>query len=107
MPTGEDRAAEHGRILLGRRLDDLRHRPADTAVDHLEAGLAGRDRDHLRAVRVAVEPGLADDDPGTTPVPGAPRGHARPHRLDARALEAEAPAPDPGRPAGPRRHPAQ
>src|SRR5213593_4286582 len=95
--AGEDREAEHGRILLDRRLDDLRHRPADTAVDHLEAGLAGRDRDHLRAVRVAVEPGLADDDPGTTPVPGAPRSHARPHRLDARALEAEALALDAGR----------
>src|SRR5437763_4132784 len=97
MRTGEDREAEHGRILLDRPLDDLRHRPADAAVDHLEAGLAGRDRDHLRAVRVAVEPGLADDDPGTTPVPGAPRGHARPHRLDARALEAEALALDTGR----------
>src|SRR5213596_893117 len=68
MPTGEDREAEHGRILLDRRLDDLRHRPADAAVDHLEAGLAGRDCDHLRAVRVAVEPGLPDHDPGTTPV---------------------------------------
>src|SRR5438105_5736060 len=90
MPTGEDREAEHGRILLDRRLDDLRHRPADAAVDHLEAGLAGRDRDHLRAVRVAVEPGLADDDPGTAPVPRAPRRHARAHRLDARALQAEA-----------------
>src|SRR3989442_8476364 len=89
MRTGEHREAEHGRILLDRRLDDLRHRPADAAVDHLEAGLAGRDRDHLRAVRVAVEPGLADDDPGTTPVPRAPRRHTRAHRLDARALEAE------------------
>src|SRR6266581_453070 len=83
MPTGEDREAEHGRILLDRRLDDLRHRPADAAVDHLEAGLAGRDRDHLRAVRVAVEPGLADDDPGAAPVPRAPRRHTRAHRLDA------------------------
>src|SRR5207245_2914072 len=63
---------------------------ADAAVDHLEAGLAGGDGDHLRAVRVAVEPGLADDDPGTAPVLRAPRRHARAHRLDARALEAEA-----------------
>src|SRR6266446_3856301 len=83
MRTGEDREAEHGRILLDRRLDDLRHRPADAAVDHLEAGLAGGDGDHLRAVRVAVEPGLADDDPGTAPVLRAPR-------RDARALEVEA-----------------
>src|SRR2546427_357470 len=49
MTTGEDREAEHGRILLDRRLDDLRHRPADAAVDHLEAGLASPGA--LRATR--------------------------------------------------------
>ena len=37
-------------------------RQADALVDDLEPGVARRDRDLLGAVRVAVEPGLADEE---------------------------------------------
>ena len=50
--------------------DDLRGRQPDALVDHLEAGVAGADGDLLGAVGVAVEAGLADQQP-------QPAGRAR------------------------------
>ena len=43
--------------------DDLGRRQADAVVDHLHAGVAGAQRDLLGAVGMAVEAGLADDEP--------------------------------------------
>ena len=55
---------------------DRRRLEPDAGVDDLEAGVARRDRDHLGAVRVAVEAGLADEQAR----PAAGRGDVR---LDA------------------------
>ncbi len=46
--------------LLERRGRDPRRGQADAVIDHLEAAVAGRDRDLLGAVGMAVEAGLAD-----------------------------------------------
>ena len=58
----QDREPDDVDVLVpgGRR--DLRRREPDALVDDLHAGVAGRDRDLLGAVRVAVEAGLADED---------------------------------------------
>ena len=65
MSTSSSRAA--AAISAGREPDAL--------VDDLHAGVAGRDRDLLGAVRVAVEAGLADEQPdraaGRRPRPAA------------------------------------
>ncbi len=50
-------------VLGHRGRDDLLGREPDALVDDLEAGVAGAYGDLLGAVRVAVEPGLADQQP--------------------------------------------
>ena len=63
MRAGEDREADHVDVLLDGGVGDLLRRQADALVDHLHAHVAGADGDLLGAVRVAVEAGLADQDP--------------------------------------------
>ena len=46
--------------LLQRGVGDAGRGEADALVDHLDAGIAGGDRDLLGTVAVAVEAGLAD-----------------------------------------------
>ena len=60
--AGQDRQADHVRILLERRGDDLLGRLAQPGVDHFHPGVTQRARDHLRATIVAVQTGLGDDD---------------------------------------------
>src|SRR5206468_8346944 len=86
----EDGQAEHARVLLHRRADDLRDRPADAAVDHLEAGVARGDRDHLGAVRVPVEAGLPDHHARTPAVTRTPGRDPPAHGVDPFAVETEA-----------------
>ena len=59
----EDAEADDVGVLLGRRRDDLLGALAQPGVDHLEAGVAERPRDHLGAAVVPVEAGLRDHDP--------------------------------------------
>ena len=71
--AGEDRDANHVRILLQRRLDDLLRRLAQAGVDHFHPGIAQRTGDHLRAPVVAVETRLRDDDADASRRAGAGR----------------------------------
>ena len=59
----EDREADDVDVLVAGRGRDLGRREPDALVDDLHAGVAGRDRDLLGAVGVAVEAGLADEQP--------------------------------------------
>src|SRR5262245_37267261 len=86
----QHRQADHAGILLDRRRDDLLGREADAAVDDLEAGVPGGHRDHLRTVRMPVEPGLPDDDPWRPAVCGPPRRDPGPHAIDPLPGEPEA-----------------
>jgi len=61
--AGEDGEADDIGGLFDGALDDLLGREADAGVDDIEAAVAGRDGDHFGAVGVAIEAGLADDDP--------------------------------------------
>ena len=58
----EDRQPDGVGVLLERGLGDLLGRLVQARVDHLEAGIAQRPGDHLRAPIVTVEAGLGDDD---------------------------------------------
>ena len=49
-------------LRLARLRDDLGRGLADAVVDHLDADVAGAQRDLLGAVGMAVEAGLADDE---------------------------------------------
>lgn len=49
-------------ILLQRGVDDLRRREPDTLVNHLHSAISGPHGDLLRAIGMAVEPGLADQE---------------------------------------------
>ena len=60
--AGQDGQADHIRVLLQRRGDDLLRRLAQAGVDHLHAGVAQRPGDDLGAAVVAVEARLGDDD---------------------------------------------
>ena len=61
--AGQDREADEVHVLVHRGRDDLRGGQPDPLVDDLEAGVAGPDGDLLGAVAVAVEAGLADEQP--------------------------------------------
>ena len=61
--AGQDREPDAVHVLGDRGRDDLLRRQPDALVDDLEAGVAGPHRDLLGAVGVAVEPGLADQQP--------------------------------------------
>ena len=61
--AGQDREPDAVHVLGHGGGDDLLGRQPDALVDHLEAGVAGPDRDLLGAVGVAVEAGLADQQP--------------------------------------------
>ena len=63
MSAGEDRQTDGPHVLLHGRGDDLLRRLAKAGVDHLEARVAQRSRDHLGATVVAVQPGLGDENP--------------------------------------------
>ena len=77
-------------ILLDRGLGDLLRRLMQPGVDHLEAGVAQRARDHLGPTVVAVEPRLRHDHPmrcghavgvvSTAPCGRLPLGALRPGR---------------------------
>ena len=69
--AGQDREAHAVHVLGHRRGDDLLRGQPDALVDDLEAGVARAYGDLLGAVRVAVEAGLADQQP--QPAAAAPR----------------------------------
>ena len=60
--TREQREPHGVGVLLERRFRDLAGSLEQTCVDDLEAGVAQRPGDHLRAAIVTVQPGLGNDD---------------------------------------------
>ena len=63
VAAGEDRQADDVGILVTGRRRDLLGREADARVHDLHARVTGRDGDLLGPVRMAVEPGLGDEQP--------------------------------------------
>ncbi len=64
MGARKDRQADDMHAFVDRGADDLGRRRADAGIDHVEACVARAHRDLFRAVRVAVEAGLADEELG-------------------------------------------
>ena len=62
MRAREHREPDEIDVLVARGRGDLRRREPDALVDDLHPRVARRHRDLFGAVRVAVEPGLADQD---------------------------------------------
>ena len=84
MRSGEHREADEVDVFVACGGRDLLGRQPDALVDDLHARVARRDRDLLGAVGVAVEPGLADQDPDRAA-----------ERLRPRPAPARAPRPSP------------
>jgi hypothetical protein len=76
----QDRHADQIGVLLDRADRDVVGRQPDAGVDHVPAGVARRHRDHLGAVGVAVEAGLADHQPRPAAVRRGERLDPRPQR---------------------------
>jgi len=64
VAPGQDRQTDHVDILVARRGGDLGGRRADAGVHHFEACISRRHGNLLGPVRMTVETGLSDEEPG-------------------------------------------